>query len=80
MHRNRQQCLVAEWLGVGNVFFPFFFSVLKVTNSFVLHISGNCDVRGVRITVRDVTMMYSQERHMENVPSLLSQFLLTPVL
>ena len=60
--------------------FFFFFSVLKVTNSFVLHISGNCDVCGVRITVRDVTMMYSQEWYMENVPSLLSQFLLTPVL
>ena len=41
MHRNRQQCLVAKWLGLSvtvrvwvrarNVFFPsFFFSLLKV--------------------------------------------------
>ena len=43
-------------------------------------LAGNCDVRAVRITVHDVTMMYCQERYMENVPSLLSQFLLTPVL
>ena len=39
-------------LGPGNVFFPsFFFSLLKVTKVFVL-----------RVTVRDVKMMYSQER------------------
>ena len=50
-------------------FSPFFFSLLEVTNIFVLRVSGNCDVRGVRTTtVRDVMMMYSQERYMENVP------------
>ena len=55
-------------LGPGNVFFPsFFFSLLKVTKVFVLRISGNRDIRGVRTTVRDVKMMYSQERYMENV-------------
>ena len=47
----------------------FFFSLLKVTKIFVLRVSGNCDIRGVRTTtVRDVKMMYSQERYMENVP------------
>ena len=47
----------------------FFLSVLKVTNNFVLHINGSCDVHGLRTTtVRDVTMMYCKERYMENVP------------
>ena len=87
VYGNRQQCLVAEWLGLsvtGRVsvrvrararecIFPFvffFFSLLKVTKIFVLHVSGSCDIRGVRTTtVRDVKMMYSQERYMENVPS-----------
>ena len=47
--------------------FFFLFSVLKVTNTFVLRASGKCDVRGIRTTtVRDVTM-YCQERYMENV-------------
>ena len=55
-------------LGPGNVFFPCF-SLLKVTNTFVMCISGNCDVHGIRTTtVRDVMMMYSQEQYMENVP------------
>ena len=50
-----------------------YFSLLEVTNIFVLRISGNCDVRGVRTTtVRDITMMYSQEWHMENVPLTLT--------
>ena len=64
VHGNRQQCLVAEWLGLsvtGNVFFPSFF--------FVLRVSGNCDTCGVRTTtVRDVKMMYSQEWYVEDVP------------
>ena len=54
-------------LGPGNVFFPCF-SLLKVTNTFDLCISGNCDICGIRTTVCDVMMMYSQERYMENVP------------
>ena len=37
-------------LGPGNVFFPSFFSLLKVTKIFVLRVSGNCDIRGVRTT------------------------------
>ena len=55
-------------------FFPSFFSlsVLKVTNTFVLHVNGSCDIHGVRTTkaVRDITMMYCKERYMENVPFL----------
>ena len=55
----------------GNGFFTSFFPVLKVTNTFVLRVSGNCDVRGIRTTtVCDVTMMYCQERYMENVPKM----------
>ena len=47
----------------------FFFSLLKVTKIFVLHVSSNCDIHGIRTTtVHDVKMMYSQERYMENVP------------
>ena len=77
MLHNHQQCLVAKWLGCSvtarararECTFPLFFSVLKVTNAFVLHVSGNCNVRGVRTaTVCDVMMMYCQERYMENVP------------
>ena len=82
MHGNRQQCLVAEWLGLSVrvrvrararecifPFFFFFFSLLKVTKIFVLRVSGNCDIRSVRTTtVRDLKMMYSQEWYMENVP------------
>ena len=62
-------------LGTGNGVFPFFFffsSMLEATNTFVLHVNSCCDVhdiRGVRTTpVCDVTMMYSKERYMENVP------------
>ena len=52
----------------------FFISLLKVTNTFVLHVSSNCHVRGVRTTtVRDVTMMYSQEWYTENVPDFKGQ-------
>ena len=48
--------------------FLIFFSVLKVTNTFVLGVNGNCDVHGVRTTtVHDVTMMYCQEWYMEKV-------------
>ena len=51
------------------MYFSLFFSVLKVTNAFVLRVSGNCNVRGIRtVTVCDVTMMYCQEKYMENVP------------
>ena len=40
-----------------------------MTKIFVLRVSGNCDIRGIRTTtVCDVKMMYSQERYMENVP------------
>ena len=52
MHHRRQQCLVAEWLGLsvtvrvrvragpGNVIFfrSFLFFCVKVTNTFVLHV------------------------------------------
>ena len=40
--------------------FPFlFFLFFVLTNSFVLHVSGSCDIHGIRTTaVRDVTMMY----------------------
>ena len=51
----------------------FSLSVLKVTNTFALHVNGSCDVHGVRgvrtATVCDVTMMYSKEQYMENVHS-----------
>ena len=61
VHGNRQQCLVAEWLGLsvtvrvrararGMHFSFFFFFSVKVTKIFVLHVSGNYDVRGVRTT------------------------------
>ena len=91
MHCNRQQCLVAERLGLSvtvsrvrarECIFPFFFfSLLKVTNIFVLCVSGNCDVRGIRTTtVCDVTMMYSQERYMKNVPKRFSANLYAPCL
>ena len=57
--------------------FFFFFFLLKVTKIFVLRVSGNCDIRGIRTTtVRDVKMMYSQERYMENVPKDYSSLLL----
>ena len=53
-------------------FFFFFFSLLNVTKIFVLRVSGNCDIRGIRTTtVCDVKMMYSQEQYMENVPNLM---------
>ena len=64
-------------LGQGNGVFPFFFFlfVLKVTNTFVLHVNGSCDVHGVRgvrtTTVHDVTMMYCKEQYVENVPFFL---------
>ena len=86
MHHSRQQCLVAEWLGLSVTVrvrvrarareWDFFLSVLKVTNTFVLHVNGSCDVHGVHgvrtTTVRDVTMMYyCKERYMENAPRVL---------
>ena len=90
MHGNRQQCLVAGWLGLSvtvrirvrararECIFPFFFfSLLKVTKIIVLRVSGNCDICGIRTTtVHDVKMMYSQERYMENVPKDYSSLLL----
>ena len=86
MHHNRQQCLVAKWLGLSvtvrarvrararECIFPFFFFffVLKVTNTFVLCVNGNCNVCGIR-TTRDVTMMYCQKWYMENVPLWVSK-------
>ena len=72
--------VVAEWLGLSvtvrvrvrararECIFLLFFSLLEVTNIFVLHVSSNCDICGIRTTVCDVTMMYSQKRYMENVP------------
>ena len=47
----------------------FFLSVLKLTNTFVLHVNGSCDVHGIRTTtIRGVTMMYCKERYIENGP------------
>ena len=74
MHPCRQQCLVAEWLGLGYCqgmgFLPSFLS-----NTFVLHVNGSCDVHGVRTkTVCDVTMMYCKERYMENVPKVAGDY------
>ena len=67
MHRNRQQCLVA--LRVRARARECIFPVLKVTKTFVLRVSGNCEVRGVRTTaVCNVTVMYCREQYMENVP------------
>ena len=80
MHRCCQQCLIAEWLGLGpgNGVLPFFFFLLlllllmfflSATNTFVLHVNGSCGAHGLRTTtVHDVTMMYCKERYMENVP------------
>ena len=73
VHHCRQQCLIAEWLGLGpwnGILFHFFFlSVLKVTNTFVLHVNGSCGVHDLRTTtVCDVMMMYCTEWYMENVP------------
>ena len=55
--------------------FFFFWSVLKVTNTYyVLYVNGSCDVHGVRTTtVRDVAKMYCKEQYMENVPSFSTQ-------
>ena len=69
MHGNRQQCLIARWLGLSVTVRVR--ARAKVTKIFVLRVSGNCDIRSVRTTtVRDIKMMYSQERYMENVPIL----------
>ena len=82
VHHCCQQCLVAEWLGLivtvrvrvrararkRGFSFLFFLSVLKMTNTFVLHVNGSCGVHGLRATtVRDITM-YCKERYMDNVP------------
>ena len=81
MHHHRQQCLVAKWLGLSvtvrvrararewDFSVLFFLSVLKVTNTFVLHVNISCSVHGLRTTtVCDVMMMYCKEQYMENVP------------
>ena len=83
MHCNRQHCLVAEWLGLSVtvrvrarararecIFLLLSFFLAKSDNTFVLHVNSSCNVRGVRTTVHDVTMMCSQERYMENVPNV----------
>ena len=67
MVRVRVRARVREWD------FPFFFlfSVLKVTNTFVLHGNVSWGVHGPRTTkVCDVTMMYCKEQYMENVSYL----------
>ena len=47
-------------LGPGNGIFPFLFT---------------CNVHSIRTTtVPDVTMMYSKERYMENVPQLSTMY------
>ena len=49
--------------------FFFFLFVLKVTNTFVLHVNSSCDIHDVRTTtVHDVTMMYCKEEYTENMP------------
>ena len=82
VHRSRQQSLIAKWLGLGvtvrvrvrarewNYFF-FFFLCVKVTKTFVLlswHVTVQCS--DVRPAVRDVMMMYSKERYMENLSAI----------
>ena len=61
VHHSRQQCLVAEWLGLSvtvrvrvrararewDFSVLFFCLCLKVTNTFVLHVNGSFDVHGV---------------------------------
>ena len=38
-----------------------FFFCVEVTNTFVLHVNGSCNIHGVRTTkVRDVTMMWER--------------------
>ena len=60
--------------------FPsFFLSVLKVTNTFVLHVNGSCNIHGITSTVRDVTMMYCKEWYIENVPKKAKQVKITHV-
>ena len=62
MHRNRQQCLVAKWLGLS-------VTVRVRAGALSCTLAGSCDVHGVRTTtVCDVTMMYCQEWYMENEP------------
>ena len=52
----------------------YFFFCVKVTNTFVLHIDGSCEVYGIRTSKAcDVMMMYCKERYTENVP-LISRF------
>ena len=77
MHCSRQQSLIDEWLGLSVTvrvrararecdFFRSFFFCVKVTNTFVLHVNGSCDIHGVRTTkVCDVTMMYCKECYIE---------------
>ena len=58
-------------LGPGNgIISVFFFLCVKVTKTFVL-LSWHVTVQrsDVRPTLRDVMMMYSKERYMENLPS-----------
>ena len=54
VHHSRQQCLVAEWLGLSVIVRVrewIFLSVLKVTNTFVLHVNSSCDVHSIRTTI-----------------------------
>ena len=78
VHHRHQQCLVAEWLGLSvtvrvraraREWDFFFLFMLKVTDTFVLHVRGSCGVQCLRTTtVHDITMMYCKEWYMENVP------------
>ena len=89
VHRSRQRSLVAGWLGLSvivrvrvrararewgfSVLFFYFFCV-KVTNTFVLHVNGGCDIHGLRTKVRNVTVIYCKKRYMENVSHVLWVF------
>ena len=47
---SRQQCLIAEWLGLSvtvRVRAKARETLLKVTNTFVLHVNGSCNVNGI---------------------------------
>ena len=54
-------------LGPGNEIICFFLSLcVKVTKTCVLLVAVQCS--DVRPTLRDVMMMYSQDRYMKNLP------------
>ena len=64
MHGNRQQCLIARWLGLSVTVRVR--GRAKMTKIFVLRVSGNCDIRSVRTTtVRDKDDVFSGTVHGE---------------